>query len=154
MNKINKLLAIAALAFSSVVGAWEVDTAGCFAKTDMHYPDGGKGEYHVTIASQTVFITLQNPAWEFNSDVGHDLVVGVFDDGHKTMVKIGPASSDRLVASLDFTDVNKALLIRSNTIDLVKDDGQSAITFTLYGFERIIPILEQCSSPPSRTYQG
>ena len=155
MNKINKLLAILALTFSSVVGAWEVDMEGCFAKTSMNYPDGAVGEYHVTIANQTVYIALQSPTWDLSDDAGNILVTGVFDDGQKTMVKFGPVANDRVVAAIDYTDVNKRRLMQSNSIDLVMDDGQSAITFTLFGFERLIPTLERCSSnTPVQTIQG
>lgn len=155
MNKINKLLAIVALTFSSVVGAWEVDMEGCFAKTSMQYPDNVTGEYHLTIANQTVYIALQSPSWDFSDDAGNILVTGVFDNGYKTMVKFGPAASDRVVAAIDYTDMNKRQLMRSNSIDLVMDDGQSAITFTLFGFEKLIPLLETCSgSTPVQTFQG
>lgn len=155
MNKINKLLAIVALAFSSVAGAWQVDMDGCFAKAPMSYPDGAVGEYHVTIANQTVYIALQSPSWNLSDEAGNILVTGVFDDGHKTMVKFGPVANDRVVAAIDYTDVNKRRLMQSNSIDLVMDDGQSAITFTLFGFERLIPTLENCSSvKPLQTIRG
>lgn len=143
MNKIKGLVLAVMGMISTNAYAWKIDTAGCFASSEITFEDKSKGEYTISIVGDQFYVTMSSSNWDI-AEFDKIPVMMVFNTGYRIAGEAFRTNSKKVLLRFPATNITVQLMIVSVSVDAMLPNGGSLVTFTLYGTEHIIPELIKC----------